>query len=76
MKHLSGEKRAALKSWLREPAAETFAEVIERKGAGNPFDLRARITSSVDNHGALAHLIGRQDGFEEVLKEMKKIART
>ena len=76
MKSLSEEKKSALKSWLREPAAEVFAEVIRRKGAGNTFDLKPRITNSVDNHGALAYLIGKQDGFEEILSEMRRLAKT
>lgn len=73
MKSLSEEKKSALKSWLREPAAEAFAEVIKRSKISY---LKPRITSSVDNHGALAYLIGKQDGFEEILSEMRKIAQT
>ena len=73
MKNLSGEQKAALKSWLREPAAETFAGVIER---GKIDYLGPRITGSVDNHGSLAYLIGKHDGNKEVLDEMRRLAGT
>ena len=72
MKSLSEEKKSAMRSWLREPAAETFAEVIRR---GKIDRLAPSITASVDNHGSLSYLIGKQDGLEEVLKEMRSLAR-
>ena len=73
MKHLDPDKKQAMKSWLREPAVEAFAEVIKR---GHIDPLRPRITASVDNHGDLAYLIGKKDGLEEVLNEIRSIART
>ena len=73
MKHLDEDKKQAMKSWLREPAVEAFAEVIKR---GHIDPLRPRITAGIDNHGGLAYLIGRLDGLEQVLNEMRRIAQT